>query len=274
MIKVGKTEKLKISDELAELGFYARFTESASDLTLLHPLIPHTAISAPFMSSSTSPSPPAPRSPPPRSLASYPTCSLTCAASFPAARAYAPATSTRWRAGGHIPALNWQRYDAGTQLNEGLFVGSPGWVLKPARLRGGSRTLMGSGFRGSGYSGYEKEKRADWHPPDAVPPPNGRAAKAYSTYVYAELLHFEQDRTWLTKVTQDVPGAGANVLWNERFEWEFAADDLAFLRLTVMQSEFGRDDKIVGLHFVRIFDMNGKNSGATLLVRFSVGPAE
>jgi hypothetical protein len=50
-------------------------------------------------------------------------------------------------------------------------------------------------------SGYEKEKRADWHPPDAVPPPYGRAAKAYSMYVYAELLHFEQDRTWSTKVT-------------------------------------------------------------------------
>jgi hypothetical protein len=48
--------------------------------------------------------------------------------------------------------------------------------------------------------------------------------------VYAELLHFEQDRTWSTKVKQDVPGAGVNVLWNERFEWEFAADDLAFLR--------------------------------------------
>ncbi|KAJ7718191.1 hypothetical protein B0H14DRAFT_3170864 [Mycena olivaceomarginata] len=183
MIKVGKTEKPKISDELAELGFYARFTE----IRLRRD------------------------PPPPRSLASYPTRSLACAASFPAARAYPPATSTRWRARGHIPALNWQRYDAGMQLNEGLFVGSPGWVLKPARLRDGTQTWMGKGFRGSGW----------WAKSSAL---------AYSAYVYAELLHFEQDRTWSTKVTQDVPGAGANVLWNERFEWEFAADDLAFLR--------------------------------------------
>ncbi|KAJ7879087.1 hypothetical protein B0H14DRAFT_2710567 [Mycena olivaceomarginata] len=56
-----------------------------------------------------------------------------------------------WRAGGHIPALNCQRYDAGMQLNEGLFVGSPGWVLKPARLRDGTQTWMGKGFRGSGW---------------------------------------------------------------------------------------------------------------------------
>jgi hypothetical protein len=95
MIKVGKTEKPKISDELAEVGFYARFTESASYLPSFAPPSSRTQQSPPFTSSSTSPSPPAPRSPPPRSLASYPTRSLTCAASFPAARAYAPATSTR-----------------------------------------------------------------------------------------------------------------------------------------------------------------------------------
>jgi phosphatidylinositol phospholipase C, delta len=33
-------------------------------------------------------------------------------------------------------SLNWQSYDCGMQLNEAMFVGSPGWVLKPARLRG------------------------------------------------------------------------------------------------------------------------------------------
>ena len=36
-----------------------------------------------------------------------------------------------WRKGVQMVALNWQRWDEGTMLNEGMFVGSGGWVLKP-----------------------------------------------------------------------------------------------------------------------------------------------
>ena len=41
-----------------------------------------------------------------------------------------------WRAGVQIVALNWQKCDAGMMLNEGMFAGSPGWVLKPKEYRG------------------------------------------------------------------------------------------------------------------------------------------
>lgn len=41
-----------------------------------------------------------------------------------------------WRNGSQVTSLNWQNYDKGMQLNEGMFVGSPGWILKPARLVG------------------------------------------------------------------------------------------------------------------------------------------
>jgi phosphatidylinositol phospholipase C delta len=41
-----------------------------------------------------------------------------------------------WRAGSQVVALNWQHNDRGMQLNEAMFVGSGGWVLKPARLLG------------------------------------------------------------------------------------------------------------------------------------------
>ena len=37
----------------------------------------------------------------------------------------------QWRAGGHFAAVNWQDFDKGMQLNEALFVGTPGWVVKP-----------------------------------------------------------------------------------------------------------------------------------------------
>ena len=40
-----------------------------------------------------------------------------------------------WRTGSQVVSLNWQRYDRGMQMNEGLFTGTPGWVLKPDFLR-------------------------------------------------------------------------------------------------------------------------------------------
>ena len=39
-------------------------------------------------------------------------------------------------AGSQVAALNWQRYDKGVQINEAMFVGSGGWVLKPDTLLG------------------------------------------------------------------------------------------------------------------------------------------
>lgn len=36
-----------------------------------------------------------------------------------------------WRKGVQMVALNWQRYDEGMMLNEGMFSGSDGYVLKP-----------------------------------------------------------------------------------------------------------------------------------------------
>lgn len=65
-----------------------------------------------------------------------------------------------------------------------------------------------------------------------VPPPNGRGNKSYSAYIKAQLFHASQDQEWRSKTVHvtDVPGDGADVMWDEKFEWEFDADDLAFLR--------------------------------------------
>jgi len=48
-----------------------------------------------------------------------------------------------WGNGSQIPALNWQTFDLGVQLNEAMFVGSPGWVLKDPALCEG-RTVSSS----------------------------------------------------------------------------------------------------------------------------------
>ncbi len=41
-----------------------------------------------------------------------------------------------WRKGVQMVALNWQRWDEGMMLNEGMFNGSAGWVLKPPSYLG------------------------------------------------------------------------------------------------------------------------------------------
>ena len=54
-----------------------------------------------------------------------------------------------WRKGVQIVALNWQRWDEGMMLNEGMFVGSKGYVLKPP------------GYRGNGEAGGKEGVRED-----------------------------------------------------------------------------------------------------------------
>ncbi|KAI0465864.1 PLC-like phosphodiesterase [Xylaria cf. heliscus] len=41
-----------------------------------------------------------------------------------------------WRKGIQIVALNWQKWDEGMMLNEGMFAGTGGYVLKPSGYRG------------------------------------------------------------------------------------------------------------------------------------------
>ncbi len=50
-----------------------------------------------------------------------------------------------WGVGAQVCALNWQTFDASVQLNEALFSGSDGYVLKPQPLRmgGDGNTSLG-----------------------------------------------------------------------------------------------------------------------------------
>lgn len=176
-----------------------------------------------------------------------------------------------WRNGSQVVSLNWQSYDTSMQLNEAMFLGTEGWVIKPPKLLGeapGSGRVR-LGIQIAGIS--------------SLPPPNGCADKTFSSYVRAKLFHSSQDQEWKSKTvkTRDIPGQGADIMWNEELDWVFDNDELAFVRLLVMGSEFGKDDKMVvfcarvdhlveGWRLVRMFDMKGKNSGATMLVNFSI----
>ena len=60
--------------------------------------------------------------------------------------------SVFWRKGVQIVALNWQKCDEGMMLNEGMFAGGGGWVLKPRGYRGQRSTLT---------AGISDESQAD-----------------------------------------------------------------------------------------------------------------
>ena len=47
--------------------------------------------------------------------------------------------SVYWRKGVQMVALNWQKWDAGMMMNEGMFAGTQGWILKPPGYRGDGR---------------------------------------------------------------------------------------------------------------------------------------
>ena len=48
-----------------------------------------------------------------------------------------------WRKGVQIVALNWQKWDEGMMLNDAMFEGSGGWVLKPKGYLGDNHTAEG-----------------------------------------------------------------------------------------------------------------------------------
>ena len=163
-----------------------------------------------------------------------------------------------WRNGSHIASLNWQVFNKGMQINEAMFVGSPGWVLKPKYLR------RGSGLKDASVKQNGKQRlvvdiigasscqcilfpltTTPVNVNATVPAPNGRQGKTFSTYIGAQLLHESGDMEWRSqsvKTLHDII-VGADVLWNEQIEWYYEYDEMAFLRYVLQESVnvFGAD---------------------------------
>ncbi|CAA7264564.1 unnamed protein product [Cyclocybe aegerita] len=188
-----------------------------------------------------------------------------------------------WRNGSQVASLNWQVYDRGMQVNEAMFVGTPGWVSKPARMR---KEAVEEGAEK--VDGHKEKLVVEVVGVSSLPAPNGRSGKTFSTYIRSQVFHASGDIERKSKSikVQHSPDVGADVLWQSTFEYEYKADEMAFLRFLIYEDEFGRDDRIVVFcarldHLVlgewvlvRMLDMKGKNSGATVLARFSLSPVQ
>ncbi|KAI2464735.1 PLC-like phosphodiesterase [Annulohypoxylon bovei var. microspora] len=91
---------------------------------------------------------------------------------------------TFWRKGIQIVALNWQKWDEGMMLNEGMFAGTGGFVLKPMGYRGKKPVIVNTS------ESAEKEKKEEKVAP--VPAPD-------------TIMHQTLDLNITVLAAQDIP---------------------------------------------------------------------
>lgn len=201
-----------------------------------------------------------------------------------------------WAVGAQICALNWQTFGAGMQLNDALFAGSAGYVLKPAALR-----LGGSGT--PGLNGPRKTLRLQVAGASGVPLPKGREVKDLKPYLTCTLLQpgsgaeltkvkrktatYHQRRVVTLPFLGSVGGDGENPaetdpVWDETLEWEFDDDELVFLRMFIKSDDSFSSNPILavaavrllyvepGWRFVRMLDLKGHETSCSLLVKFDI----
>ncbi|KAF2251758.1 PLC-like phosphodiesterase [Trematosphaeria pertusa] len=189
-----------------------------------------------------------------------------------------------WGVGAQICALNWQTFGASSQLNEALFSGSGGYVLKPTPLRSGGDGNLNTGRRKrlrlhvAGATDVPLPKDRDdeikpyltctlVHPNDVDDPPQKRKTAPYKPHKVTGFLHKEN------------PPA-TDPFWKEVLEWEYDDNELVFLRLLIKSDDsFSRNPMFAvaavrllyvapGWNFIRMLDLKGHETTCTLLVRF------
>jgi phosphatidylinositol phospholipase C delta len=192
-----------------------------------------------------------------------------------------------WGIGAQICALNWQTFGAGMQMNEALFSGSDGYVLKPAALRAGGNGRLSTG----------KIKKLRLHVAGAsqVPVPEGHESDI-KPYVTCMLVHpddleksppkrktspYKQHKLgFLHRRENPQP---TNPLFDETLEWEYEDNELVFLRMLIKSDDSFAANPVLavaavrityaapGWSFIRMLDLKGRETKCSLLVKFEVG---
>jgi phosphatidylinositol phospholipase C delta len=191
-----------------------------------------------------------------------------------------------WAVGAQICALNWQSFDAALQLNEALFWGTEGYVLKPAALRSGGCGQLGDPFC--------RRKRLRMHVAGAtdVPLPAEKTASDFRPYVTCNLIHpnlaepvkrktkaYHQHR--LGFLHRENPPT-TDPFWNDTLEWDYDDNEMVFLRIMLKNDEsFARNAKVAvatvrllylegvtGWRFIDMLNLKGGRTACSLLVKF------
>jgi phosphatidylinositol phospholipase C delta len=197
-----------------------------------------------------------------------------------------------WGVGAQICAMNWQRFDASMQINEALFSGTSGYVLKPASLREG----------GSGLATTGRKKKLRLHVAGATDVPNPAKdkddANELRPYVTCVLVHPDDHKNEPPKrKTSPYKQRKLNFLhrgdnppptepvWDEVLEWEYDDSELVFLRMLVKNDKSFAKNPILGVaalrvmylvpgwSFVEMLDLKGRETPCSVLVKVEVEDA-
>ncbi|KAL8993848.1 MAG: hypothetical protein Q9169_006036 [Polycauliona sp. 2 TL-2023] len=206
-----------------------------------------------------------------------------------------------WRKGVQIVALNWQKFDAGVMLNEGMFAGSGGWMLKPRDYRGhghGQESGVSDESQGDAVAHKTLSLSIDILAAQELPLPIGDdKPHGFQPYVKCE-LHIEEPEE---RSGAAIEGGGMSKdgeckfkskssrgiepdFGGERVEFTNVAnvvEALSFLRFKIQDDEFGKDDLAAwacirldrlkeGYRFVHLLDANGDRSRGVVLSRMTV----
>lgn len=199
-----------------------------------------------------------------------------------------------WGLGAQICALNWQSFGLSLQLNEALFSGTDGYVLKPASLRHGGD--------GSMATGQKKRLRLRVAGATDIPQPEGRDPEDLLPYVTVSLLHpsdlhddnptankqrtlaYKQHKLGFLHSGENPPRT--DPIWDETLEWEYDDSELAFVRILIKSDDSFAVNPIFALttvrimyaakgwNFIRMLDLKGRETKCSLLVKFEVEDAD
>ncbi|GAW25090.1 putative phosphatidylinositol-specific phospholipase C [Rosellinia necatrix] len=190
-----------------------------------------------------------------------------------------------WGVGAQICAMNWQTFGGSMQLNEAMFSGTEGYVLKPAALRAGGSGRLNTGRR--------KKLRVHVAGASDVPVPEDREADEIKPYVTCSLVHPDDlDGKHQKRKTQHYRQhklgflhRGENPdpkdpIWDDTLEWEYDDNELVFLRIFVKDDISFAENPIYavtavrllyivpGWSFIRLLDLKGHETTCSLLVKF------
>jgi phosphatidylinositol phospholipase C, delta len=199
-----------------------------------------------------------------------------------------------WAVGAQICALNWQTFGAGMQLNDALFAGTAGYVLKPVALRSGLTSstrkkilrLRVAGATDVPLRGNDADDLKPYLTCTLLRPGSG-----------AELIKVKRKTgAYNGKKALALPFLGSvgegkesppktDPVWDETLEWEFDDNELVFLRMLIKSNESFSSNPILavaavrllyvepGWRFVRMLDLRGHETTCSLLVRFDIQDA-
>ena len=159
-----------------------------------------------------------------------------------------------WRKGVQMVALNWQSWDAGMMLNEGMFGGGSGWVLKPEGYRGSAANVSTSQYGNqTGVMPYKTlSLTIQILAAQDLPLPSGNVrSDRFHPYVKCE-LHVEKP-----EVRSGAPLAGGEKYEDGEYKWttrpskgvepDFGGEAMQFADITgvVEELSFVRSVKLV-----------------------------